>query len=108
MTADRPEAIRRQTEILDMKNMTRPDAVQLRMDAASRGLEGTTRNLARMLAVVDFEKDEDERVLGFSRAPAAQYVNLLKAAQAVVEEARRDIPDDDDRNCDETGNAETA
>ena len=75
-----------------MKNTTRPTAIRRHMDEASRGLTGTTRNLARMLAIVDCEEDEDKRVFGFSRAPAAHYVNLVKAASAVVAEARAAVP----------------
>lgn len=59
------------------------------METAGRGLEGTMRNLARMLAVVDFEEDEDKRVFWFSRSPGSHYVNLRDAARAAVTEASR-------------------
>ena len=76
-----------------MGNATRPNAVRRRMDTASRGLKGTMRNLARMLANVDFEEDEDKRVFGFSgtREP---YVSLREAARAAVAEASAATPDD--------------
>ena len=64
------------------------------METAGRGLEGTMRNLARMLAIVDFEEDEDKRVFGFSRSPGTHYANLREAARAAVTNANRVVPDD--------------
>lgn len=66
---------------------TRPEAIEERMDAASIGLEGGIRSLARMLARVDYEHDEDKRVFGCSRAPAEAYVRLREAARQAVDEA---------------------
>ncbi len=67
--------------------LTRPQAIIRRMDAAAHGLEGGMRNLARMLAIVDFEHEEDRRVFGYSRDPAPSYVNLREAARGAVDEA---------------------
>ena len=67
--------------------LTRPEAITERMDAASAGLEGGIRSLARMLAIVDYEHDEDKRVFGCSRNPAPHYVELRKAARNAVAEA---------------------
>ena len=67
--------------------LTRPQAICRRMDAAAHGLRGAMRNLARMLAIVDFEHEEDMRVFGYSRNPAPAYVNLREAARGAVEEA---------------------
>ena len=66
---------------------TRPEAVTERMDAASVGLDGSIRQLARMLAIVDYERDEDLRVFGFSRKPEAHYAELREAARQAVAEA---------------------
>ena len=67
--------------------MTRPEAIARRMHAAARGLQGPIANLARMLAIVDFEHDEDVRVFGCSRSPAPHYANLREAARLAVEDA---------------------
>ena len=40
-----------------------------------------------MLAIVDFEHEEDKRVFGYSRNPAPHYVNLREATRRAVEEA---------------------
>ena len=67
--------------------LTRPQAISRRMDAAAHGLRGAMANLARMLAIVDFEHEEDKRVFGYSRNPAPHYVNLREAARGAVEDA---------------------
>ncbi len=67
--------------------LTRPQAIIRRMDAAGHGLRGAMRNLARMLAIVDYEREEDMRVFGYSRDPAPRYVNLREAARGALEEA---------------------
>ena len=67
--------------------LTRPQAISRRMDAAAHGLQGAIANLARMLAIVEFEHDEDIRVFGCSRSPAPHYVNLREAARRAVDEA---------------------
>ena len=67
--------------------LTRPQAISRRMDAAAQGLRGAMANLARMLAVVDYEHEEDKRVFGCSRNPPPHYVNLREAARGAVEEA---------------------
>ena len=67
--------------------LTRPQAICRRMDAAAHGLRGGMRNLARMLAIVDSEHEEDKRVFGWSRNPGPHYVNLREAARGAVEEA---------------------
>ena len=67
--------------------LTRPQAISRRMDAAAHGLRGAMANLARMLAIVDYEHEEDKRVFGYSRNPAPHYVNLREAARGAVEEA---------------------
>ena len=67
--------------------LTRPQAIIRRMDTAAHGLRGAMRNLARMLAIVDFEHEEDMRVFGYSRNLAPAYVNLREAARGAVEEA---------------------
>ena len=78
--------------------LTRPQAIIRRIDAAGNGLEGGMRNLARMLAIVDFEHEEDRRVFGYSRDPAPPYVNLREAARGAVEEAGAPVaPTGDDR-----------
>ncbi len=78
--------------------LTRPQAIRRRMDAAGHGLSGAMANLARMLAIVDFEHDEDKRVFGYSRNPAPHYVNLREAARGAVEEAGAPVaPTDDDQ-----------
>ena len=48
------------------------------------------RSLARMLAVVDYEHDEDRRVFGFSKAAPAHYGNLREAARNAVDTYRRE------------------
>ena len=85
--------------------LTRPQAISRRMDAAAHGLAGAMANLARMLAIVDFEHEEDKRVFGYSRNPAPHYVNLREAARGAVEEAGApvattgdDRPEDPGRN----------
>ncbi len=50
--------------------LTRPQAISRRMEAAAHRLRGAMANLARMLAIVDFEHAEDKRVFGYSRNPA--------------------------------------
>ena len=40
-----------------------------------------------MLAIVDYEHEEDMRVFGYSRDPAPRYVNLREAARGALEEA---------------------
>ena len=78
--------------------LTRPQAIIRRMDAAGHGLRGATRNLARMLAIVDYEREEDMRVFGYSRDPAPRYVNLREAARGALEEAGAPAtPTGDDR-----------
>ena len=78
--------------------LTRPQAITRRMDAAAHGLRGAMANLARMLAIVDFEHGEDVRVFGYSRNPAPHYVNLREAARGAVEEAGAPpVPTDDDQ-----------
>ena len=67
--------------------LTKPQAISRRMDAAAHGLRGAMANLARMLAIVDYEHEEDKRVFGYSRNPAPHYVNLREAARGAVEEA---------------------
>ena len=67
--------------------LTRPEAITQRMDEASVGLEGAIRSLARMLAIVDYEHEEDKRVFGCSRNPARHYVELREAARQAVAEA---------------------
>ena len=44
-------------------------------------------HLARMLAMVDHEHEEDKRAVGCSPGPSSQYVNLREAARAAVDEA---------------------
>ena len=78
--------------------LTRPQAIIRRMDAAGHGLRGAMRNLARMLAIVDYEREEDMRVFGYSRDPAPRYVNLREAARGALEEAGAPVaPTGDDR-----------
>ncbi len=78
--------------------LTRPQAIRRRMDAAAHGLRGAMASLARMLAIVDFEHEEDKRVFGYSRDPAPHYVNLREAARGAVEEAGAPAaPTDDDQ-----------
>ena len=72
--------------------MTRPQAIIRRMDAAAHGLQGAMRSLARMLAIVDYEHEEDMRVFGYSRDPVPAYVNLREAARGAVEEAGAPAP----------------
>ncbi len=67
--------------------LTRPQAIRRRMDAAAQGLRGAMASLARMLAIVDFEHEEDMRVFGYSRNPPPHYVNLREAARGAVAEA---------------------
>ena len=67
--------------------LTRPQAIIRRMDAAGHGLHGAIRSLARMLAIVDYEHEEDMRVFGYGRDPVPAYVNLREAARGAVEEA---------------------
>lgn len=57
------------------------------MDTASIGLDGAIRELARMLAIVDYEHEEDKRVFGCSREPAEAYIGLREAARQAVSEA---------------------
>ena len=66
----------------------RVDAARKAMDEASEGLDGRVRQLARMLALVDFERREDQRVFGFVTSPGEHYDRLREASRAVVEEAR--------------------
>ena len=78
--------------------LTRPQAIIRRMDAAAHGLRGAMRSLARMLAIVDYEHEEDMRVFGHSRDPVPAYVNLREAARGAVEEAGAPAaPTGDDR-----------
>ena len=78
--------------------LTRPQAITRRMDAAARRLKGAIATLARMLAIVDFEHDEDVRVFGCSRSPAPHYANLREAARRAVDEAGAPAaPNADDR-----------
>ena len=78
--------------------LTRPQAIIRRMDAAGHGLRGAMKNLARMLAIVDYEREEDMRVFGYSRDPAPRYVNLREAARGALEEAGAPVaPTGDDR-----------
>ena len=51
--------------------LTRPQAIIRRMDAAAHGLRGAMANLARMLAIVDYEREEDERVFRLQPRPGA-------------------------------------
>ena len=67
--------------------LTRPQAIIRRMDAAAHGLRGAIRNVARMLAIIDYEHEEDQRLFGYSRSPPPAYVNLREAARGAVEEA---------------------
>ena len=53
--------------------LTRPQAIIRRMDAAGHVLRGAMRNLARMLAIVDYEHEEDMRMFGYSCDPAPRY-----------------------------------
>ena len=51
-----------------------------------------------MLAIVDYEHEEDMRVFGYSRDPVPAYVNLREAARGAVEEAGAPAaPTGDDR-----------
>lgn len=59
--------------------LTRPQAIIRRMDAAAHGLRGAMESLARTLAIVDYEHEEDMRVFGYSRDPVPAYVNLRAA-----------------------------
>ncbi len=78
--------------------LTRPEAIIRRMDTAAHGPRGAMANLARMLAIVEFEHDEDMRVFGYSRNPAPHYVDLREAARRAVEEAGAPAaPTSDDR-----------
>ncbi len=72
--------------------LTRPQAIIRRMDAAGHGLRGAMMSLARMLAIVDYEHDEDMRVFGYSRDPPPACVNLREAARGAVEEAGAPTP----------------
>ena len=60
------------------------------------------RSLARMLAVVDYEHDEDRRVFGFSKAAPAHYANLREAARNVVDTCRREREQEQERGRPET------
>ncbi len=67
------------------------------MDAAGYGLGGPMANLARMLAIVDFEHEEDKRVR-LQPQPGAAHVNLREATKRAVEEAGAPAaPTDDDQ-----------
>ena len=67
--------------------LTRPERIIRRIDAAGHELRGSIRTLARMLAIVDYEHEEDRRVFGCSRSPPPHYVNLREAARHTVEKA---------------------
>ena len=54
-------------------------------ERAGDGLDGPVEQLARMLAVVDYERDEDVRVFGFTKRVDEEYSNLCQAARNVVE-----------------------
>ena len=73
---------------------TRPDAISKQMDAACAGLgDGPMRSLARMLAAVDYEHDEDRRVFGLRKAAPPHYENLIEAARNAVDAYRRERED---------------
>ncbi len=62
-----------------------------RMDESARGLgDGPMASLARMLAAVEYEHDEDRRVFGFSTAAPPHYQRLREAAHNVVDCYRRE------------------
>ena len=61
------------------------------MDQAARGLgDGAMATLARMLAAVEYEHDEDVRVFGFSRQAPPHYQALRDAAHTTIECYRRE------------------
>ncbi|MDE0456084.1 MAG: hypothetical protein OXI15_02215 [Chromatiales bacterium] len=71
--------------------LTRPEALRRHMDRAAAGItDESSRQLARALAVIEYEDAEDKRVFGFvTRPPQQPYLNLRRTAEAIVDRSKQ-------------------